>query len=220
MLAFDGEVGTVRDAYVHEVQWTARYLVVDTGGWLSGRRVWVDTRSVELMERHLRTVWVSLSRERIESSPRIDLERPISGAQVLQLNRHYGYPAAGSPLMPVESGAGLPDSQFRSAREILRCALITADAWVGAIKEIFFDDETWRLPYLIVQTGRWLLGRRVLVPVEHVRAVDWRAHGIKVDQTRQQVEEGREFDAHHPPPGDRESALNRRAGRQHDPRAG
>ena len=220
VLAFDGEVGKVRDAYVHEVPWAARYLVVDTGGWLSGRRVLVDTRSVELMEHHLRTVWLSLSRERIESSPRIDLQKPVSGAQVLQLNRHYGYPLEPPAPMLCDSGASLPHPPLRGAREILQSALITVDGWASAIKDVFFDDETWRLRYLIVQTGSWLLGRRVLVPVEHVRGVDWTAHRVKVDQTRQQVEQGREFDAHHPPPGDRESALNIHASSQRDPRAG
>ena len=34
ILASDGEVGTVAEAYFDDEQWVVRYLVVDTGTWL------------------------------------------------------------------------------------------------------------------------------------------------------------------------------------------
>ena len=36
ILASNGEVGTVAEAYFDDEQWVVRYLVVDTGGWLTG----------------------------------------------------------------------------------------------------------------------------------------------------------------------------------------
>jgi hypothetical protein len=36
--ASDGELGKVKDAYFDDHRWAARYLVVDTGGWLEGRK--------------------------------------------------------------------------------------------------------------------------------------------------------------------------------------
>jgi sporulation protein YlmC with PRC-barrel domain len=35
--ASDGEVGRVKDVYFDDHQWAARYLVVQTGGWLEDR---------------------------------------------------------------------------------------------------------------------------------------------------------------------------------------
>ena len=35
--ASDGEIGKVREFYFDDRNWTVRYLVADTGGWLSGR---------------------------------------------------------------------------------------------------------------------------------------------------------------------------------------
>jgi hypothetical protein len=107
-----------------------------------------------------------------------------------------------------------PDTYLRSVREVLDFTLLTVDGHVGAIKDVFFDDETWALRYLIVQTGSWLLRRRLLVSAGQVRRVDWGAHRVKANQTRKQIEQGREFDADHPPPGDLESALQRRVGGQ------
>jgi hypothetical protein len=37
--ASDGDVGRVDDVYFDDESWTLRYLVLKTGGWLSGRKV-------------------------------------------------------------------------------------------------------------------------------------------------------------------------------------
>ncbi len=43
--ANDGEVGQVETVYFDDESWTVRYLVVDTGNWLSGRKVLISPRS-------------------------------------------------------------------------------------------------------------------------------------------------------------------------------
>jgi hypothetical protein len=37
--ASDGDIGHVRDFYFNDQQWAIRYVVADTGSWLSGRLV-------------------------------------------------------------------------------------------------------------------------------------------------------------------------------------
>ena len=37
--ARDGEIGKVKEFYFDDQSWTVRYLIADTGGWLSGRTV-------------------------------------------------------------------------------------------------------------------------------------------------------------------------------------
>jgi uncharacterized protein YrrD len=44
--ATDGELGAVSDLYFDDDSWTIRYLTVDTGGWLGGRRVLISPISV------------------------------------------------------------------------------------------------------------------------------------------------------------------------------
>src|SRR5262245_4340906 len=39
LAAKDGEIGKVKELYFDDQNWTVRYVVVDTGGWLSGRKV-------------------------------------------------------------------------------------------------------------------------------------------------------------------------------------
>jgi hypothetical protein len=44
--ATDGELGTVDQAYFDDETWAIRYLTVETGGWLGGRRVLISPISV------------------------------------------------------------------------------------------------------------------------------------------------------------------------------
>src|ERR1035438_10671731 len=73
--ATDGELGSVVELYFDDETWAIRYLVVDTGGWLSGRRVLISRFSI------IRTDWdavrldVALTKQQVENSPNIDTDR-------------------------------------------------------------------------------------------------------------------------------------------------
>jgi hypothetical protein len=34
---------------------------------------------------------------------------------------------------------------------------------IGKVKEVYFDDLSWNVPYLIIETGNWLNSRKVLI---------------------------------------------------------
>jgi sporulation protein YlmC with PRC-barrel domain len=44
-------------------------------------------------------------------------------------------------------------------------AISAQDGPIGTVKDFLFDDDTWSLKWLVVDTGNWLPGRQVLVPV-------------------------------------------------------
>jgi sporulation protein YlmC with PRC-barrel domain len=37
------------------------------------------------------------------------------------------------------------------------------DGEIGEVEDFYFDDEKWAIRYLVVSTGSWLSGRRVLI---------------------------------------------------------
>ena len=45
--ATDGDLGHVKDFYFDDQAWVIRYLVVDTGNWLSNRKVLISAVAVE-----------------------------------------------------------------------------------------------------------------------------------------------------------------------------
>src|SRR6478752_6001310 len=44
--ASDGEIGEVKDVYFDDERWAIRYMVVEAGGWLNGRKVLISPISV------------------------------------------------------------------------------------------------------------------------------------------------------------------------------
>ena len=45
--ARDGEIGKVKEFYFDDQSWAVRYLIADTGGWLSGRRVLISPYALD-----------------------------------------------------------------------------------------------------------------------------------------------------------------------------
>ncbi|MEO9078358.1 MAG: PRC-barrel domain-containing protein [Rhodanobacter sp.] len=90
--AADGSIGHVRDVYFDDHSWVVRYLVVDTGGWLPGRKVLISPISVIGTNVEDRVLTLSLTREQVKESPDIDTDKPISRQHELSLLGYYGYP--------------------------------------------------------------------------------------------------------------------------------
>jgi sporulation protein YlmC with PRC-barrel domain len=69
--ATDGEIGRVEDLVVEEKTWEIQFLVIDTAGWLPGKKVIVDTHWIEEVDWQKGTVSVSLPRNAIRSATAI-----------------------------------------------------------------------------------------------------------------------------------------------------
>ncbi|MGK5737905.1 PRC-barrel domain containing protein [Micromonospora sp. URMC 103] len=65
------------------------------------------------------------------------------------------------------------------------------DGRIGSVDEA--SDEAGAR-YLVVDTGPWILGHRVLLPVGTVERVDHLERTVYVDRTRQQVKDAPAFD--------------------------
>lgn len=90
--AVDGEIGAVNDFYFDDDHWTVRYVVIDTGPWLFGRRLLVATDAIESVESLSEVVNVKLTKEQVEHSPDLDLARPFTREQEIELHDYYGWP--------------------------------------------------------------------------------------------------------------------------------
>ncbi len=89
--ATDGEVGKVKDFYFEDDAWVVRYFVVDTGTWLSSRKVLISPIAVHHPDWSARTLPVSISKEKVENSPDFDSDKPVSRQHEEQYLGYYGY---------------------------------------------------------------------------------------------------------------------------------
>jgi hypothetical protein len=72
------------------------------------------------------------------------------------------------------------------------------DGEVGTLDQLYFDDETWAIRYLVVDTGIWLRGRLVLVSPIALRQVEWESRRLDVALTKKQIEGSPSIDTHKP----------------------
>jgi hypothetical protein len=72
------------------------------------------------------------------------------------------------------------------------------DGEIGTVDQLYFDDETWVIRYLTVDTGGRLGCRRVLISPISVVHADWQAKRLDVALTKKQVENSPDIDTHMP----------------------
>jgi hypothetical protein len=89
--ATDGEVGRIGDLFIDDERWAVRYLVVDTGSWLSSRRVLLSPASMVASAPEVGALPVALTREQVERSPDVDTQKPVSRQYEIAHALHYGY---------------------------------------------------------------------------------------------------------------------------------
>lgn len=89
--ATDGEVGSITDLLFDDATWHVRWAVVDSGSWLSGREVLLPPRYFAHPDAELNEFPVDLRRERVEQSPDISTDAPVSRQMEADLYRHYNW---------------------------------------------------------------------------------------------------------------------------------
>jgi hypothetical protein len=202
--ATDGEIGHVRDFYFDDKTWTVRYLVADTGRWLSGRQVLISPHALGHLYPRGKVLLVNLTRKQIEDCPSIDEHKPVSRQHEEEFHRHYGYPyyAESWPLWglaeyPVSAPPPPPtaaeqdgvDSQLRSARVVQGYKVEPSDGAIGEIAYIMIDGRTWALREIVVASGRWFSGKETHVPTAKISRISYNESKVYVDSTKAAIME-------------------------------
>jgi hypothetical protein len=219
--ATDGEIGSIADVYFDDRDWTLRYLVVIAGNWLTGRNVLVSPRAVRRYDPVAKSLFVDLTRERIERSPSIDTHKPVSRQQEIDFAAYYDYPqywaaAAMTPEMGVAVPTSTPDDARRAVEPHLRSGVdtlgyyvIASDGDIGHVEDFLFDDASWVIRYVAVDTRNWWPGKKVVVAPHWFDRLDWEAKKAHTALSRAEVKASPEYDAARPLERDYEEALHR-----------
>jgi PRC-barrel domain len=91
--------------------------------------------------------------------------------------------------------------QLRRIREVTDLTLQALDGDIGAAQELYVDDHSWTVRYLVVKTGGWLLGRQVLIPPIAFGKINDANRTLRINLTKEQIE--------HSPPVDEAKPLSR-----------
>src|SRR5512141_2940744 len=89
-------------------------------------------------------------------------------------------------------------AMLRNVTQLKGFAIRARDGEIGTVDQFYFDDETWTIRYLVVNTGNWLPGRLVLVSPIALRQAEWQSKRLDAALTKKQIEDSPPIDTHKP----------------------
>jgi len=87
---------------------------------------------------------------------------------------------------------------FTHARDLEGLQIAAEDGEIGQVTDLYFDDTAWVIRYLVVSTGSWLFGKKVLISPNSVERIDWSSGCLRVRLSREQVRESPDIDTDRP----------------------
>ena len=218
--ASDGDIGTVSDFLFDDASWHVRWLVVDTGNWLSGRKVLLPPSALGRLYAKDRVFAVKLTKQQVKDSPDIDTDRPVSRQMETSVYDYYGWsPYWGSgfymggygympggtmesPYLGVQrrdeeiakAQASRDDVHLRSVQAVTGYHIHASDGEIGHVEDFLIEDADWSIHYLVVDTKNWWPGKKVLTPPRSAQTIDWTDRLVNLDIDRQKVKDSPAYD--------------------------
>jgi hypothetical protein len=216
--ATDGPIGTVSDFLFDDAHWRVRWLVVDTGEWLTGGKVMVPTSSLGHPDPAEQAFPVKLTRQQVEDSLRVGADHLVSRKDENGLYEHYGlspywgasylggyraqwgstpFPVAGSEDHNREVADAERDRfnpSLRSFELLTGYHIESRDGDIGHVEDFLVEDADWSIRFLVIDTRNWWPGKRVLISPGSVLEIDWQGRMVTLDADRQKVKDSPAYD--------------------------
>ena len=226
----DGKLGHVKEFYFDDEHWTVRYLVADTGDWLSGRQVLISPYALKAVNHEEELIALDLTKKQIEDSPALVNDQPVSRQfetayyGFYEYPNYWGGPYAWGPFPHIEREPAkwkesirdkkAWDPHLRSTHAVSGYHIQAQDGEIGHVEDFVIDDKTWAIRYLIINTHNWWPGNKVLVSPQWIKSVSWSDSKVFVTLSRRAIKEAPEYTVDSPITRDYETGLFRHYDRQ------
>ena len=207
--SLDGEIGKVKEFYFDDYHWAIRYLVVDTGDWLTSRQVLISPFALVAVMKEERQISVNLTKKQIEDSPSLDTDKPVSLQFEENYYGYYGWPIywGGQNMWGVypdimrdrekwskPSGSEkMWDPNLRSTKAVSGNYIHASDGDIGHVADFIIDEETWAIRYLVIDTQNWWPGKNVLVSPQWIERISWNESKVFINLTREEIKNSPEY---------------------------
>ena len=207
--SLNGEIGSAREFYFDDKHWTIRYLVVDTGDWLTGKVVLLSPYALVRVDDTNRQIDVELTKKQIEQSPSPESDKPVSRQFEEAYYGYYGWPeywgdsyvwgyypqiARNLDKSRQANKGGKPwNSHLRSTYDVKGHHIQAKDGEIGHVSDFIIDDESWTIHYLVIDTSNWWMGKTVLISPKWIERVSWSEAKVFVHLSRDDIKNSPEY---------------------------
>ena len=206
----DGEIGGVKDFYFDDKHWAIRYLVADTGNWLTGRQVLVSPYSLVSINEEEENIVVNLSEKQIEECPPLDSDKPVSRQYEMDYSKYFEYPEywhgrlmwGAFPYVRREYKDSKTEKQhemeswdphLRSTKDVTGHHIEAKDGEIGHVEGFIIDDKNWAIRYLVINTKNWWGGKKVLISPQWIDRISWDKSKVFINLTRERIKQSPEY---------------------------
>ncbi len=168
VVANDGTIGCIHDVLFDDRNWEISYFAVDTERWLPGRRVLIAARALHRPWKDCAGLPVDLTRKQVKIGPGINVSKPSS-------------PDAAELAGLMKSG------HLHGSRELMKCGVQATDARAGKVEDILIDPEAGRIRFFVIELGRWISRKQVLLLPECIDRVDWATSSVITSRSQRSV---------------------------------
>ena len=82
-----------------------------------------------------------------------------------------------------------------------------SDAEIGHVEDFLFDERSWAIRYMVVDTRNWWPGKRMLVSPASIAWISWLQLSVRVDLTSAAIRNAPPYDPSRPLTSEDEAQL-------------
>lgn len=205
----DGTIGKIKDMLFDDQKWRIRYMVADAGNWLIGNKVLISPQFMVELDREKQCINVDLLNKQIAASPSASSDVPVNRQydrdffQIQESAWSAFFLLNGDKTITTDldrkareerlAEAHSWDSHLRSAMALQGVKFEATDGEIGVVDDLIIDSKTWAIRYLIINTGNWWEGHKVLVAPPWIDKMNWGTSKIHVNIEREAFKALEEF---------------------------
>jgi len=96
----------------------------------------------------------------------------------------------------------------RNIKNLKGYSLKETDGEIGKVDEFYFDDSSWTIRYMVVETGSWFSEKKVLLSPSVIKQADWENEQFVVALTKDQIQNSPDIDTDKPVSRQQEEQLS------------
>ncbi|MEO6917288.1 MAG: PRC-barrel domain-containing protein [Chitinophagaceae bacterium] len=86
----------------------------------------------------------------------------------------------------------------RNIKSLIGYTMHATDGEIGKVKEFYFEDTTWVIRYIILETGNWFLNRKVLISPQAIIKGNTESGMFSVNLSKEQIRTSPDIDTDKP----------------------